>query len=183
MALLTVIHIKKYGDCIFWLAQPLKSVVGIVWTRQLCSRWTTLSEFQDKINWTRGLQFACVRATQLQSAGGAKIIREASLLSLRSARNSLSSCQDQRGRRAWLVDTNKKYSSVQVKPFCQHTYLHLNVFGCVVAAERLRREQQLFKGSALSEWSLQRCLQLTSVVSSVTLPANCQWQAKSYKVC
>ena len=108
MALLTVIHIKKYGDCIFWLAQPLKSVIGIVWTRQLCSRWTTLSEFQDKVNWTRVLQFACVRATQLQSAGGAKIIREASLLSLRSARNILSSCQDQRGKRAWLVDKNKK---------------------------------------------------------------------------
>ena len=99
-----------------------------------------------------------MRATQLQSAGGAKIIREASLLSLRSARNTLSSCQDQRGKRAWLVDTNKKlrsvvtkYSSVQVKQFCQHTYLHLNVFGCVVAADRLRREQQLFKGSAVSE--------------------------------
>ena len=101
-----------------------------------------------------------MRATQLQSAGGAKIIREGSLLSLRSARNILSPCQDQRGRRAWLVDTHKKlrpivtkYSSVQVKPFCPHTitYLHLNVFGCVVAAERLRREQQLFKGSAVSE--------------------------------
>ena len=99
-----------------------------------------------------------MRATQLQSAGGAKIIREGSLLSLRSARNILSSCQDQRARRAWLVDTHKKlrpivtkYSSVQVKPLCQHTYLHLNVFGYVVAAERLRREQQLFKGSAVSE--------------------------------
>ena len=92
-----------------------------------------------------------MRATQLQSAGGAKIIREGSLLSLRSARNFLSPGQDQRWRLAWLVDTSQKYSSVQVKPFCQHTYLHLNVFGCVVAAERPRREQQLFKGSAVSE--------------------------------
>ena len=28
---------KKYGDCIFWLAQPLKSVIGIVWTRHFAA--------------------------------------------------------------------------------------------------------------------------------------------------